>query len=114
MSRWQIIIIGALGSIAWILYKRFIKKETSGSDLYYPPQPDVENWYGDAQDMISVADEQEIQKREAAWEDLTRKEKIAFSDDFILNRFGQRAITGYNIKQRLQIGEAHYLIRTDQ
>ena len=114
MSKWQIVIIVALVSVAWILYKRLIRKETSGNNWYSPPQPEVENWYEDVQERVSVADEQEISKREAAWESLTRKEKMAFSDDFILNRFGQRAITGYNIKQRLQIGKAHYLIREDQ
>jgi hypothetical protein len=113
MSRWQIIIIIVLGSIAWVLYKRLIRKGSVGNNLYYPPQPDVENWYKAAQEKISVADEQELQKRETAWEDLTKSEKLALSDDFILNRFGQKAVTGYNSKQRLQIGRAHYLTRKE-
>jgi hypothetical protein len=114
MSRWQIIIIIALGSVAWILYKRFIKKEPLQRNSYYPPQPDVENWYRDTQKEISGLDEQLLVEREATWEALNERERLAFSNDFILNRFGQRAVTGYNLKQRLQIGKAHHLTRTDQ
>jgi hypothetical protein len=114
MSTWQIIVIVALGTGVWILYKRFTNNEYFGENWCYPPQQDVENWYRDAQADISGADEQELLQRVAAWEAMNKKERLAFSNDFILSRFGQRAISGYNLKQRLQIGKAYHLTKPEQ
>jgi hypothetical protein len=114
MNTWQIVVIVALGTGAWIVYKRINKKDYFGDNWYYPPQPDVENWYRGAQAEISGADEQELLERVAAWEAMNKKERLAFSNDFVLSRFGQRAITGYNLKQRLQIGKAYYLTKPEQ
>ena len=114
MNRWQIFLIVAIAALAWMAYKRFIKKEPLRKEWYQPPQPEVENWFAEAQKKIEDLDEQLLTERLAGWESLNDKEQKEFSDEFILNRFGQKAITGYNVKQRLELGKAYYLTKTDQ
>ena len=93
-----------------MLYKRFIKKEPLRRDPYHLPVPEVENWYGEAMAKIEALDEKVREDREAGWQAMSDQEQMTFSEEFIVKKFGQKAITAYNPKQKLKIGLAYYLI----
>ena len=114
MSQFQIILIIIGVTAAWMLYKRFVKKEPLRKDWSFVAMPDVENWYSEAQDKIAALSLELREEKETGWQALSKAEKQEFSDEFIRNRFGQKAVSGYSPDQRLKIGLAHYLIKTDQ
>lgn len=103
-------MIIAIGTAAWFLYTRYIRRGPSSGYTYFPPQPDVEDWFIDAQTKIAAMDERRIAEMENGWQALSDTERQELSDEFMLHTFGQRAISGYNLEQRLQIGRAHYLL----
>ena len=110
MDRMTLILIVVVGTAAWYLYKRFVKKEPFRREPYSPPQPEVENWYNDTMSQIEALDEATEKQREEAWQAMSEEDQVAFSDKFMLDRFGQTAVNGYNRKQRLKIGRVHFLI----
>ena len=114
MERWQLIVIVLAGTGAWYLYKRFVKKEKPWEDRYRPPQPEVENWYNQTMATVDDMDEDARNEKEAAWDKMTDSEKLQFSEKFMRDKFGQKAIEGYNRKQRIQIGLAQFIIGEQQ
>ena len=114
MERWQILLIVAVASLAWYLYRRFVKKGPLRRQWYSPPLPEVENWYQASLVKIEALDEKRREEREASWQAMSEKERMEFSDSFILKRFGEKAISGYTIKQRLQIGLVHYILQENE
>ena len=110
MERWQLIVIVVVATAAWYLYKRFVKKERFWQEGYRPPQPEVENWYSQTMATVDDMDESKRNEKEAAWNAMSEPERLAFSDKFMLEKFGQKAVAGYNRKQRLKIGLAHFIM----
>ena len=113
MDRWQILLIVALGTAAWLAYTRFVRRGPSERYSLHPPLPEVEDWFTEVQEKIEAMDDERRLAGEAVWRAMRERERQEFSDAFILEKFGQRAINGYNRKQRMQLGLAHYLIEAD-
>ena len=109
MDRTTLIIIVVGASVAWLLYKRFVKKEPGWKESYSPPQPEVENWYGEAMQKIEALDDSVRDQRETEWIAKNTEEQVEFSNKFMLDKFGREAVNGYTRKQRLKIGMAHYI-----
>jgi len=110
MERWQLIVIVVIASAAWYLYKRFVKKEPVWGEGYRAPQPEVENWYAVTMDAVDAMDETLRSEKEAEWAAKNDDEKLKYSESFLREKFGQKAVDGYNRKQRMQIGLAHFLV----
>jgi hypothetical protein len=109
MERWQLIVIVVVVTSAWYLYKRFVKKERIWGEGYRPPQPKVENWFATTMDAVDNMEGPLRAEKEAAWDTKSDDEKLKYSETFMRNEFGQEAIEGYNRKQRIKIGLAHFL-----
>jgi hypothetical protein len=110
MNRLTIILIVVGASAAWMLYKRYVKKEPWGSRARYsPPQPAVENWYRDTAQKIADMDEIIRDQRESEWKAKSNVEQMEFSDKFMVVKFSEAAVNGYTRKQRLKIGMAHFV-----
>ena len=113
MQPWQILIIVAI-AVAWHVYRRYIKKVPSTRESIYPPIPEVEDWYKDARSKITELDKQSVIEKEERWQSMSSEDKQQFSEEFIREKFGERAVNGYNLKQKLQLGLAHYIIGEDE
>jgi len=109
MERWQLIVIVVIATSAWYLYKRFVKKEPIWGEGYRPPQPEVEKWFATTMDAVDNMDEALRNEKETVWDKKSENEKLEYSENFIRNKFGQKAIEGYTRKQRIKIGLAHFL-----
>ena len=109
MDRLTLILIVVAGTGAWMLYKRFVKKEPWRREPYRPPMPVVENWYTDTMEKIEALDEETGTQRKDEWNVMSTEKQLEFSDKFMLEKFGQEAVSGYNRKQRLKIGMAQYM-----
>ena len=110
MDRWMLFLIVAAAAGAWVFYTRVLRKKPFAEERYSQPLPDVENWYSSAMEKIEAVGAEFREEIEAGWRALSDKEKMAFSEKFMLEEFDQRALTGYNRQHRLKIGLARYLI----
>ena len=109
MNRLTLILIVVGASAAWMLYKRYVKKEPWGKAAYSPPQPEVEKWFRDTMQKIEALDDTIRDQRESEWKAKSDVEQLEFSDKFMLDKFSEAAVNGYTRKQRLKIGMAHYI-----
>ena len=112
MDRTTLLLIVIAGTAAWMLYKRFVKKEPLKRDPYRPPVPAVENWYTDTMALIEALDEETRKKREDEWDQKSAEEQLEFAVKFMFDRFGQEAVDSYTRKQRIKIGMAQYVAVT--
>jgi hypothetical protein len=108
MERSTLLIIVAVGTVAWLLYKRYVKKD-GWRERYSPPLPTVENWYTDAMAIIQALDETTRAQREGEWEAMNETEQAEYAEKFMFNEFGQEALNSYTRKQRIKIGMARYV-----
>ena len=109
MDRTTLILIVIAGTAAWMLYKRFVKKEPLRREPYSPPIPEVENWYTDTMERVEALDGETRAQREEVWNKKSFDDQLEYSDKFMLERFGQTAVSSYTRKQRAKIGMAQFM-----
>ena len=111
MDRWQIIVIALVVGVIWWFAKRHFgqKKEQKdqGSTIYM----NVNTWFHKAQEMISVMDADIKKERKAAWQAMPQEEKMRLTEEFMAETFGPDESKKYNADEKLELGEANYMLR---
>ena len=112
VDRTQLLILVLVVGVGWYLYKRYVKKDRGGRGVDGQESPEV--WYLHSQERIEQMDEQLRSERETAWQAMSDEEKLDKSEIFINNTFGLSVLRGYSFDDKLRIGNAHFLTRSDE
>lgn len=110
MDRTTLFLIAIAAAAVWVFYKRVIRKEPLSRDRYLPPLAEVERWYDQAAKELDEMDAGTRKDRESRWLAMGESERLAYSDAFMVQHFGPRSVSRYEVKQRLKIGQIQFAI----
>ena len=128
MSRLQIVVICIGVIVVWMSFRWFANRNKQGKGAAGQvgpqaggagagPKPrtagvdEINAWYQDAREQISMLDATEVARRQRAWDALTDEQKLSLSEDFLRDRFGPKARQGFTKNEKLEIGKTSLLTR---
>ena len=109
----NLIIIGSIAFIVvWVLVRWLRSRKTqSKGQSAEPALDDVNRWYGSAREKLLLMEKEEVKRREALWDALSREEKLQESIGFLRDRFGPRVDGKFTAEEQLTLGRVYYLTK---